>query len=251
MDEKGIDKLIAVLQYYGVPNRRAQATTGWSIEGGWVKANFHRYNANWLLERLTGHCMGLSPDHQDLLVSPETDVLSDRWATWWQENRDKTEIHMPPHDEVVTAEIISQAPSLRLPPQPLVLTIRPPKTAHRFKGNEPLTIDVEVKNTSKQDLLVARRPLDVRYQHRSGSGSRGLGGHSGLAKEDFVVLKPGESLAWDQADTPSVDDYAEPPSIQRLRYELIYYCAGSQFGLHAWRGRLVSNEIDVAIKTGE
>jgi hypothetical protein len=54
-----------------------------------------------------------------------------------------------------------------------------------------------------------------------------------MKKEDYVTLKPGQTLAW------------QPKwiSVQNGGYELTYCFAGSQFGLHAWRGKLMSNLI--------
>ena len=206
MDASGIETLIAVLAFYANPAEagRTRLQPEWSVDGGWVKANFHRYNANWLLEQCTGHKVGLSPYYQDLRVtSPDGDVASGRWAAWWQENRDRVKIQSLPEETAVTAETLSKTPSLRLPPQPLVLTIRPAKEVHVFRGKEPLTIVVEVKNRSAKDVLIERRPMDVRYQTRTGSGTRGGDGRGGQSTEDFVVLKPGESITWRQADAPA------------------------------------------------
>jgi len=254
MDANGIDRLIAVLEYYGDWSNRkgAQTRRVWSIGGGWVKANFHRYNANWLLERFTGYKVGLSPYHSDLRVTSwDIDVESDRWATWWKENRGKVRIQQPPEEKAVTAEMLCRAPSLRLLPQPLALTIRPAKEAHIFKGKEPLTIVIEVKNGSAQDVLIERRPTDLHYTGKTMDGTCVGGGRGGQFKEDFVILKPGEKITWHQMDAPSVDNYVKPTSIEGLHYKLTYCSAGSQFGLRAWRGKLVSNEIDVKVKTVE
>ena len=100
-------------------------------------------------------------------------------------------------------------------------------------------------------MLIERRPTDLRYTAKTVTGTCGGGGRGGQHKEDFVILKPGESITWDQTRAPSVDNYVKPMSIERLQYELIYCSAGSQFGLRAWRGKLVSNEINVKVKTPE
>jgi len=249
MNAKGIDTLIAVLEYYGDWHnwKGDKATHAWSFDGH--KPAFHTYYANWLLERLTGYQVGLSPYYQDLRISDRKDNIAfDRWAAWWKENRDKVTIQPLPEEKAVTAEMLSKTSSLRLPPKPLTLTIRPAKEIHIFKGKEPLAIVVEIKNTSTQNVLVERRPAGVHYLAKTVTGSCGGGGRGGQCKEDFVTLKPTESISWNQTDAPSVDDCLYPESIENLHYELTYSCAGSQFGLHAWRGKLLSNQINVIVK---
>lgn len=251
MDAGGIDKLIAVQEYYGDHGRRrgVQTRPGWNIEGGWVKANFHSCNANWLLERFTGYKVGISPYDHDLRVTTlDADIETIRWATWWKVNRDKVTIQPPPKEKAVTLAMLSKTPSLRLPPPPLTLTIRAKNGVHIFKGKEPLTILIEVKNSSTKDVLIERRPTDLHYTSKTGDGTCGGGTRGGQHKEDFVVIKPGETIAWEQTDTPSADYVTPPRSIEGLYYVLTYCSAGSKFGLHAWRGRLLSNEINVEVK---
>ncbi len=248
MNAKGIDTLIAVLEYYGDWHnwKGDKATHTWSFDGH--KPAFHTYYANWLLERLTGYKVGFSPYYQDLRISDRKDnVALDRWAAWWKENRDRVKIQPLPEEKAVTEEMLSKTPSLRLPPKPLTLTIRPAKEIHLFKGKEPLAIVVEIKNTSTQNVLIERRPTDVHYLAKTMNGSCSGSGRGGQYKEDFITLTPGESITWNQTNAPSVDDHLYPESIEDLHYELIYCCAGSQFGLHAWRGKLVSNQIYVRV----
>jgi hypothetical protein len=144
--------------------------------------------------------------------------------------------------------MLAKIPPLHLPPPPLTLTIRPAREVHILKGNEPLAIAVEVKNTSAQAVVVERRPTDLNYGDKHMAGGIPGGGRGGKYKEDFATLKPGQSITWDQKDAPSLENAIEPRSLEGLHYKLIWCSAGSQFGLRAWRGQIVSNEINVAVK---
>lgn len=253
MDAKGIDVLIAVLEFYGDRGDREgpASTPNWSVDGGWVKGKFHRYNANRLLEQLTGYKVGFSPYHNDLLVNWRQNVSAERWAAWWKENRDQVRIFLLPEEKPVTAEVLASVPSLRQPSPPLSLTIRPKSAVHVFKGTEPLTILVEIKNTSAHDVLVAQRPSNLHYTW-TGDGTCSVGGRGGMEKEDYVTLAPGQTITWEQTDAFSVDNSVTPPaSIENLQYELTYCFAGTQFGLRAWRGKLLSNPVSCRIKVKE
>jgi hypothetical protein len=251
MDANGLDTLIAVLAFYEDWSNRKESTSrpAWSTDGGWVKGNFHRYNANWLLERFTGHKVGLSPYHHDLHANfADVGVGSSRWAAWWKENRDKVKIQPPPQEKAVTAETLSKAPSLRLTP-PLALTIRPVREVHVYKGGQPLAIQVKVQNVSEEDVVIERFPYSLDYTSKTGSGGIGGGGQAGSRKEDFITLRPGANISWEQTDAPSVDNVTPAMSVEGLQYKLTYSFAGTQFGLRAWRGVLVSNKVDIKVKT--
>lgn len=244
MDANGIDTLIQVLDFYG---RRSQdcdanAYPAWKRDGGWPQADSQRYNANLLLEWCTGHTVGLDPRWHDLQDLPwRYDGLSNRWAEWWKENRGKAKLLPAPALAAVTADMISAAPSLRLGPPPLTLTIRGQEKAD--PQNDPLAISCEVKNTSPEDVTVERAIYGVDYASSCGGGFVSHGGHWPLTQDDFVVLKPGQSTTWNFTgpNTPKVT-YLKP--LTGIRYELTYRFAGSEFGLRSWRGVLRFNTLD-------
>lgn len=246
LDAESIDALIAAMEFYGDLRRWATAP----VEGGTMKASFHRYSANWLLEQSTGYRVGFSPYRYDVRVNPQQNVSAERWAAWWKENRNKAKL-LSPQEKPVTAEMIAKVPSMRLPPPPLSITIQPKSEAHGGKDKVPLTIIVEVKNTSSQDVLVADRPYESAYTCSLANGSTGSGGAcyggEGWKKDRYVTLKPGQTITWEQTDA-NMGFSSGKQSLENLQYGLTYAFAGSQFGLNAWRGKLLSNIVNCRVE---
>lgn len=243
MDAEGIDTLIAVLEFYSGPRARGSGATSrpaWTTDGGWVQARFHQENATWLLTRVTGYQVG-------------QDAEASRWAAWWKDHRDSIKLLPLPEEKPVTAADLARVPSLRLASPPLSVIIRLKNPVHIFKGKEPLTLVVEVRNVSQQELEIEQHPYEVLYTYgdgrgSGGSGTRGGGSRGGLQRDDYVTLAPGQSITWDQVSTPDVDEQTSRPTVEALHYELFYPYSGSQFGLHAWRGKLYSNTVDCKIE---
>ena len=239
MNKEGIDTLVKVVTRYrnwGQPDATARH---WKVHG-WPHADFHVYNANLLLERCTGHKVGLSPYHNDLQRTwRRRGVLAGRWAAWWVKNRDKVELK-PWQEKPVSAELLAKAPKPQPPIKPLQLTIRMGKKAYG-RGEMPV-VYVQLKNVCGRPIRIAWRPHGVRYQSNTGSGASGRSKHAGRAKKDFVTLDPGETLEWPETRA-AFSGYTKPRTVEGFRYRLLYPFAGSQFGLRAWRGELVSNAV--------
>ncbi|MCK4624456.1 MAG: HEAT repeat domain-containing protein [Phycisphaerae bacterium] len=247
MDKKGVDTLVEVPPYFrtwgrqGVPGPSPK----WKYHGR-TQANFHIYNANLLLEHYTGHKVGLSPYHHDLTWR-QRDVLENRWAIWWRQNRDKIKLKSWLAAKPVSEKMILKVPPLQAPSKPLRVTIRMSKKS--YSKDEPVIVHVQLKNISSRDITIAGRPYDIgyRYTSRKGSGSRGRGNRvqSGRKKEDFVTLKPGRTLEWEEK--AAFSRLTRPCSVENFYYKLFYPFAGSQFGLRAWRGELMSNEVNYTL----
>ncbi len=238
MDANGIDILVDVLYYFGRRSEDvdANAYPKWKRDG-WPQANFHRHNANLLLEWFTGHTVGIDPGWRDLRGLPwGYDAAHDRWQRWWAQNRGKVTLQPPPVEKAVTAEMIAAAPSLRAAPPPLVLVFRQDTAV---AGQSPAVM-FEVKNTSKEDITIQKAIYDVSFSSSNRSGTMAHGGHSPLTREDFVTLKPGESTMWKftEPPTPAVVHMGKPET--GLTYTLTYRFAGGEFGLRGWRGVLRS-----------
>ena len=247
MDAGGIDTLMEVLEFTGRPTRESAV----KAHPTWKWANGARTNANLLLEWYTGHTVGLEPDGLDLRnFSPNYDGLARRWKDWWGVNRGKVKLLSPPPEAQVTADMIARVPPLRPLVPPLTVTIRCDEKAH--PKHRPLAIHWQVKNTSSQDVTILREPSEVGYHYSGGSSGRSNPGHGPRTRDDFVTLKPGQSLAWTLADAPNTAEAAETKPVDALTYTLTYDSAGSELGLRAWRGVLRSNAIDVdVIDVGE
>lgn len=238
IDAKGIETLLAVLNFYDDWGNSKQATTkpNWSADGGWVKAKFHQYNADRLLEEVTGYRVGLCPYQYDLRVAERDEVRTRRWAAWWKDNQAKAKLLPLPEEKPVTAEMLAKVPPMRQLSCPLSLAIR-------AKGEGPQDVTFEVKNVYSGEITLAKRPYEIGYRGSSLSGGCGGGEENGHKKqEDYVTLKPGEILTWEHSSAPKPAVTSKPP--QDLQYVLTYPFAGSQFGLHAWRGKLVSNVLN-------
>jgi len=226
MNKKGIDTLIEALT----------CCRNWGRQGV--------YNANLLLECHTGHKVGLSPYHHDLCKTwKQHHVLENRWADWWRQNRDKIALRPWLAEKPVSKEMLSKAPNLLPPSKPLQVTIRMSKEV--FSNTEPVVVSVQLKNVSSKVITIAKRPKGLRYGSRSGSGSSGHSALSGQKREDFVTLKPGQIMVWDEK--AAFSHYSKPCSIEGFYYRLLYPFAGSQFGLRAWRGELMSNKVNYAL----
>jgi hypothetical protein len=114
LDANGVDMLIDAIDSSEYHGDLKQATSKPSKKASYdrMKAQFHQYNANWLLEHATGHKVGISPYFYDLQALHQ-DFLSKRWAQWWKENRDKVKLLPLPEEKPMTDEMISKVPSLR------------------------------------------------------------------------------------------------------------------------------------------
>jgi hypothetical protein len=246
---EALRKLTGVLDFYDNWRKPAMVMSrpGWVV--GWVPANFHRYNANGMLEQITGHMVGLSPYYPEQ-DEPVGDGMSRRWAAWWKENRGKVELLPLPEEKPVTAEMLSKAPSLRAP-WPLSVSIQLKDGARAAKSSEALVIFVEVRNVSDQDVQLKGRPCEINYAWNVDTGARGSGGNIGTAgnkKGDYVTLKSGQAVTWRQEDVRILDSINRFPSIVDFQYILVYRAAGSQFGLSAWRGSLESNRLSFTLE---
>jgi hypothetical protein len=249
MDAGSVDTLIDVLDFYDNWRKPAvvMSRPGWVV--GWVQANFHRYNANRMLEQITGHMIGLSPYYPEQ-DEPVGDGMSRRWAAWWKENRGKVELLPLPEEKPVSAEMLSKAPSLRAP-GPLSVSIQLKDGARAAKSSEALVIFVEVRNVSDQDVQLKGRPCEINYAWNVDTGAGGSGGNIGTAgnkKEDYVTLKSGQAVTWRQEDVRILDRINRFPSIVDFQYILVYRAAGSQFGLSAWRGSRESNRLSFTLE---
>ena len=251
MDAASVDMLIDVLDLYDNWRKPAvvMSKPGWIVDG-WVQANFHRYNANRMLEQITGHMVGLSPYYPDQ-DEPVGDGMSRRWAAWWKENRDKVKLQPLPEEKPVTTEMLSKVPSLRQPPKPLSVSIGLKDGAQAAKSSEPLVIVVEVRNVSAQDVQLKQRPCEIKYTWNVDAATTGSGGGAGTEgdkKEDYVILKPGQAVTWQQENVPMLNRINRFPSSVNIQYVLVYRAAGSQFGLSAWRGSVPSNSLSFSLE---
>ena len=139
---------------------------------------------------------------------------------------------------------IRAAPDLALPPPPLELTISLAK--RQLARNEEVTIEYRLVNSGPEPVTVTRRPLLVCVQTIDDGGQYGYREGAGEAREDFVTIAPGESVAY--ADERASLAYELGQGTCRVRAR--YVAMGRALGLHAWRGTLVSNGVAYRVVAG-
>jgi len=261
MDADSVDMLIGVIEFCDKWRDMVvrQSKPGWVVDG-WVQANFHRENANRLLEQVTGHMVGLSPYYYDL-GDTGGDSMSRRWAAWWKENRDRVRLQPLPEEKPVTAEMLLKVPSLRQ--QALLSVSIGLKDGAQVAGtSQPLVIVVEVRNVSTQDVQIMLRPSETSFvwnAHAATGGSGGnveadtggSGGNAGMEgnkKEDYITLKPGQAVTWQPENVSQFNRISRLPSAVNVQYMLSYRAAGSRFGMSAWRGSLLSNSLNFILE---
>lgn len=239
MTKDGLDLLVKVIAYYRNWSKH-DVPAKWKIDG-WPRADFHVYNANLLLEQFTGHTVGLCPYHSDLERTwRQRDVLERRWQQWWAAHREKAELRPWPAEQKVTKAMLAAAPDVQPPPTPLQLTLRMEETD--YPGGAKPVVHVEIKNISNRPITIARRPAGLMYASKTGSGSAGYSKGAGHRKDDFIALRPGKTIEWNETRA-AFSGFTKARAVEDFRYRMTFPLAGSGFGLRAWRGELVSNAV--------
>jgi hypothetical protein len=242
--KEDVDRLVEILRQWAQP--RGNARPG-STEEMPLKVQL----ANVLLEQVTGR-VGVVPGRplsEGLRRADGGRGL--RWAPWWKANRDKAVLRPWPEEPKVAALDVRQVPDLLPPVPPLELSIKM-KENPVPAGQRPV-VRVEIKNVSSGPVTVCSRPHQFHYQKSGGNGLFGYGDF-GKKQEDFVTLKPGESVRWEETrasfEAGVVTEEGKPPSlVGQLRYTLMQFpMAGRAFGLRAWRGSLDSADVTFQVK---
>lgn len=241
MTREGIDLLIDVVNW----NQTAEGR-GWLSDCAYGKREPFIANANWLLEHYTGATQGITSDGLGAVwrQARGEDVLGQRWRRWWQRNRDTLQLRADPVEAPVTLAGIRAAPDLTLPPPPLELTISLAK--RQLARNEEVAIEYRLTNTCTAPVTITSRPWLVSVQSIEDGGQYGYREGAGNAREDFVTIAPGESLAFE--DKRASLAYQLGQGTCRARAQ--YIAMGRAFGLHAWRGTLVSNGVAYRVMAG-